>query len=370
MASSSFIRLLHINSYYFTNKIHYNFRNELEKKNVVNEYFVPLYKNAKNVFEDAGVNKFYIYKRYDKIFFFTKIIKAYFTLKKNNKLDQISLIHAHTLISDGLIAYLVYLIDKKKYVVTIRNTDINYFLPNFLFRFIGKIIIKNSNQVFCISPTYRDKVLSVFPDIPNTKFEVLPNGIDPYWSKNQKKESKKIDKNVINILFVGRLDQNKNLQLLLKFMKTYNDRVYILTIAGENVLNYDFAKIERSLPGSNRVVFLGHIDKIQNLLNVYRNNDVFVLLSYRETFGVSYIESLSQGLPIIYTENEGIDGFFRDGEVGYRSNPQNLGQLKANIDMIVENYPKLSQNAVTAIDKFQWSVIIQRYCTIVEKITK
>jgi glycosyltransferase involved in cell wall biosynthesis len=55
----------------------------------------------------------------------------------------------------------------------------------------------------------------------------------------------------------------------------------------------------------------------EKLLNNYRNSDIFIMPSYNETFGLVYIEAMSQGLPIIYTQNEGVDGYFKEGSVGY-----------------------------------------------------
>ena len=38
--------------------------------------------------------------------------------------------------------------------------------------------------------------------------------------------------------------------------------------------------------------------------------------SSNETFGLVFIEALSQSLPIIYTKGEGIDGYFKDDFIG------------------------------------------------------
>ena len=36
-----------------------------------------------------------------------------------------------------------------------------------------------------------------------------------------------------------------------------------------------------------------------------------------ETFGLVYGEAMSQGLPIIYSKGQGVDGYFKEGTVGY-----------------------------------------------------
>ena len=49
--------------------------------------------------------------------------------------------------------------------------------------------------------------------------------------------------------------------------------------------------------------------------------------SFPETFGLVYVEAMSQGLPIIYTKGQGIDGYFEDGKVGYPVNTKDSNDI-------------------------------------------
>lgn len=56
--------------------------------------------------------------------------------------------------------------------------------------------------------------------------------------------------------------------------------------------------------------------KDKDILKEYYNNAViFTMPSSYETFGLVYVEAMLQGLPILYTHNEGIDGFY-DEKIG------------------------------------------------------
>ena len=57
------------------------------------------------------------------------------------------------------------------------------------------------------------------------------------------------------------------------------------------------------------MTYYGEITDKKTLKNLYRENDMFVMPSKNETFGLVYIEALLQGLPILYAKNEGIEGF-------------------------------------------------------------
>jgi len=90
--------------------------------------------------------------------------------------------------------------------------------------------------------------------------------------------------------------------------------------------------------------------------------------SYNETFGLVYLEAMSQGLPIIHTKGQGIDGYFEDGTVGYSVNPKDIDDIVEKIKMIIHNYNKISKNCYNLVDNFSWDKITQTYCNIYSSI--
>lgn len=107
------------------------------------------------------------------------------------------------------------------------------------------------------------------------------------------------------------------------------------------------------------------------LMKEYSVADIFVMPSFTETFGLVYAEALSQGLPIIYTKNEGFDGFFSNGEIGKAVVAGNIGDIVNGIKYIIHNYNTI-QKRITTIDfeKFNWDKIsriyLKHYQTIVQ----
>ena len=64
-----------------------------------------------------------------------------------------------------------------------------------------------------------------------------------------------------------------------------------------------------SIKNDHSFEFVGKVDSLPVLKSYYERSDFFTMPSKAETFGLVYIEALLQGLPVMYTQNEGIDGF-------------------------------------------------------------
>ncbi|WP_347158206.1 glycosyltransferase family 4 protein [Pontibacter chitinilyticus] len=356
-------KALHINSYFLTNRIHYNFFKGVTAYRPDN-FLIPVYKHFK---EDhiEGMDIDYVFSGIDKKIFFTKIFKVLGLFYKK-KLDRdVDYIHAHTLISDGIPAYILSRLLKKKYVVTIRSTDVDFFIAgSSVFRIIAKRILADASMVFLVSPPHQKRIDALYPGLVSNKLFFLPNGIDKFWLENiYDRSSQQKTFETVNILFVGQIITRKKLDVLIEFISKYNDKRYNLTIVGKNTLELDFAEISKHIKEGNSINYLGEIRDPNRLLQVYRENDIFVLLSYSETFGVVYIEALSQGLPIVYTRNDGVDGYFEEGEVGYSCDYNSLDELKQRIDAILPQYNKMSMNATERAKNFDWQQLIEKYIT-------
>ncbi len=87
-----------------------------------------------------------------------------------------------------------------------------------------------------------------------------------------------------------------------------------------------------------------------------------------ETFGLVYIEAMSQGTPIIYSKNAGIDLFFNEGEVGYSVWHNDTSEWTDTILKISENYSNISKNCYEISKKFTWEKAISKFIKIYTEI--
>ena len=292
-------------------------------------------------------------------------------------MKSFDLIHAHTLFTDGNCARDIFKKYSIPYIVAIRNTDINIFFKKaFWLRRRGIQIMKDASAIIFLSPPYKKEVFFKYVPIEfASEFEkktyIIPNGIDDYWLNNinSKKDiisvKKRIDLKKIHLIYAGEISRNKNLDLTIKAVKILQQKGYAVRYCVVGKIRDDclYKKITKE-------PFVHYVEpqEKERLIGKYRDNDIFVMPSHTETFGLVYGEAMSQGLPVIYTRGQGFDGQFEEGEVGYAVDSNNAEEVVMRIIDICHNYEGMSQKCLCSVNKFRWDIIASRYAQIYEEI--
>lgn len=326
-----------------------------------------MYVNADRSLSNVDYRFSHILNFYHKVNYFKKIQVTFSDLEKNFDLQQVDLIHAHFLFSDGGIALEAKKKYGLKYIVAVRNTDINYFYKYGLhLRRKGNQILENAESVIFISPGHKKRLLKEYLSDDQAasliaRAHIIPNGIDEFWLINKFYRSS-ISNEGVGIIYVGEYSRNKNLETLIEAVKIlildYSLDV-TLTLVGEYGDN-----VERIISISDRLPWIKSYAKMdkEDVLFHLRNNQIFAMPSLKETFGLVYIEALSQGLPIIYTKGEGVDGYFDEGEVGYGVNPKSARDIASKvIDILKTDYLSMSNRCTQNSSKFNWDQISDDY---------
>ncbi|KGN98573.1 hypothetical protein HR11_08555 [Porphyromonas macacae] len=328
--------------------------------------------NRENIDKGIEIKYRHILNIYTRINFYAKRRIVFHDLKNLIPLPEITLTHAHTWYSDGAIALKIYQEYKIPYVVTIRNTDINLYYKRMLhLRKLGESILINSKRIIFISKSYQDKLFRMMKDSPilqkiKEKSFVIPNGVDSFWLENfYKKHSYK--HSPFRLIYVGKFDRGKNLNRVLAALAMLNNKTtggvdFHLTIIGGDADNKLYGKkIRKSLEKAPKYIsFIGKITNKNILLEKYREADAFIMPSLAETFGLVYIEAMSQGLPVLYSIEEGIDGYFTDKH-GCRVNPFKIQSIMDGIEALKENYYSYEINFSYLRNNFDWDQIAKRY---------
>lgn len=280
-----------------------------------------------------------------------------------------NLVHAHTLYSDGAVALLLKQQFGLPYVVAVRNTDVNVFMrwrPDL--SKIGQRVLREAVQVVFLSPAYRINLLSRLDRALRRSVEqnsvVLPNGLDPFWCSLAECNAR--TRRELRLLYVGDASPNKNISTMLRAVSLLAKRSTVeLTLVGSGgserrvrdwVEKHDFAR------------HLGRIDDREKLRSIYREHDIFVMPSFRETFGVVYLEALSQGLPVVHSRGQGVDGFFRPGTISEAVDPGNPSSIAAGIEMLVDRLDRVRPMAIAEARKFCWTHIAKAYAELYSQV--
>jgi len=301
----------------------------------------------------------------------SNLTRIFFILKKHRLLRSFEqkilsfkpdLIHAHTLFSDGVLAYEIYKKYSIPYIIAVRSTDTNSFLKyKRWLKGLGREILNNSERVIFISPSLQSQIVDIYGQGIINKSLIISNGIDKVFFKENIKP--KIISNNPSLLYVGTFIKRKNVLTLTNFAIMHG---YQLNIVGKK--GKQEKKILSKAQTHKNIHYLGSLNNINDLIQVYRNSDIFIMPSYNETFGLVYPEALSQGTPIIYSKGTGIDGIFKEGAVGYGVNPGNSDEWNDAINKIVKNYTELSNACINKSKKFNWDTIGKQYIELYNRI--
>src|SRR5690606_7630929 len=104
-------------------------------------------------------------------------------------------------------------------------------------------------------------------------------------------------------------------------------------------------------------------DKIFDLSKLkehFERTDIFAMPSKHETIGLVYVEAMLQGLPILYTANEGIDGFY-DEKIGEKVTSSEVKEIKEKLLTIMENYDSYTIPTSKLIENHNWENIALTY---------
>ncbi len=310
---------------------------------------------------------------FDRVLYFRKQSIIQRDIESKQLCKGVDVIHAHNLFSAGLAAHNLAEEYRIPYIVAVRNTDVNVFFHYMIhLRSLGVKLMRDAAAVVFLSPAYKRDVLKKYVppkyrDMISSKSYVIPNGIDGYYLDNEPQTAKELQPDSkIRLIYVGEVNTNKNVTTTLKACELLEKKGFVpkLTIVGRisdaqynSVIDNRFVQY---YPQSPKEVVLEHL----------RENDIFVMPSLQETFGLVYIEALSQGLPIVYSKGQGVDGYFDEGSVGYHVKPTKPGEIVESVEKIVKDYSSISKRCLEASRPFSWDEISKVYSNIYKKLFK
>jgi len=367
--------ILHICSYYDSSTTYQNQFNELSKLGVQQTVYIPIQQKIK-FGKNRLINKKNINFIYSPILnIFTRLSLAYKTqiIKKDIfskiSLKQFDIIHAHSLFSDGSIAKIINNYYHIPFIVSVRSTDINGLLrlkPYLSFK--AKKIMNDAKHIIPIAPWINKTLIQKYLQSKKCeqniiKIQMITNPIDSFWIENRINIANKFCD--IRLIYVGDSRKIKNIPIIINAVVWLNKKgtKTTLTLIGsiEKATNSLRNLIKKH---NNFIIYKGKISSKKDLMAEYRNANIFIMASFTETFGLVYLEALSQGLPVIYSKNTGIDGLFNDGQIGYSVNPHDVEEVANAILKTYDNYNRIVKNTHNLINAFHPEKIVKKLYTL------
>jgi L-malate glycosyltransferase len=202
-----------------------------------------------------------------------------------------------------------------KVLTTLHGTDITIVGQDPSFHAITKFSIEKSNGLSAVSKYLRDETQSVF-GCSACRIEVIPNFIDPtVYDRSryepQLREQVNGDKVLMHISNFRAVKRVRDVVGI--YARVAKEVPSVLVMVGDGPERIDAEQEARRLGVQDRVYFLGKLDAVAPLL---ASADLFLLPSQSESFGLSALEALATGVPVVGSRAGGLSEVVRDGETG------------------------------------------------------
>ena len=368
-------KIMHISNDFCLTKVHSMLYQELDGLGVEQTVFNPVRDAAlvgRNRFEGEHTTIIYAHavKSWHKFAYHLKRRHVFNEMVKRINPAEYSLTHATTLLTDGGLAYQLYKQYGIPYIVAVRNTDVNEFLKFMPHTWMdARKILSNAKKIIFINKGLRDDLVR-HPAIRGIaskieeKFMLMPNGINDYYLDHISHEQHKGH----GIVYVGRFSTRKNVVRLAKAVLRLRAQPQFadctLTLVGGGRADTD--EMERMIANYPEMFrYVEPITEPSKMCEVFANARMFAMPSLHETFGLVYIEALSQNLPVLYTKGQGVDGLLPPS-AGIAVNPYSIDDIANGLAILLTNEKAGNQEVI--FEQFRWSKIAEKYKEIYQNL--
>ncbi|WP_282018730.1 N-acetyl-alpha-D-glucosaminyl L-malate synthase BshA [Salegentibacter mishustinae] len=255
-------------------------------------------------------------------------------------------------------------------VTTLHGTDITLVGNHPFYKPAVTFSINNSDVVTSVSESLKEDTLKFFQI--RKKIEVVPNFID--CGKYDKKEftdcqremmadkKEKIITHISNFRKVKRIDDV--IKIFYEIQKKIDAKLMMVGEGPEKEMAEDLAE---ELHIEDKVMFLGQSHEIDKILCF---SDLFLLPSEKESFGLSALEAMVNGVAVISTNTGGLPEVNQHGISGYLSNVGDIEEMASNALKILQNeeiLEKFKQGARDVAEKFDIKNVVPLYEDIYTK---
>ncbi|MDD3520174.1 MAG: N-acetyl-alpha-D-glucosaminyl L-malate synthase BshA [Actinomycetota bacterium] len=289
---------------------------------------------------------------------------------------NLDIMHVHYAIPHAASAFLTKKImgenSNFKFITTLHGTDITIVGNHHSFYKLTKFCIENSNAITCVSNylkyltenTFRiDKEIQVIYNFINTR-EYIRN-------KSDKENMGIVKRGETGIIHISNFRAVKNIKNVIEIFNRVSKEVKAkLLLVGEGPDTALAKEMAKKFKIEEKIVFLSRKDNVIPFLN---SCDLYLLPSRSESFGVSALEALSCGLPVIGTEIGGLKEVVINGSCGFLHDPDDVEKMSESaIELLINKskFEEFSFNARKRALDFDSKKIIAEYIQLYERIIK
>jgi glycosyltransferase involved in cell wall biosynthesis len=228
-----------------------------------------------------------------------------------------------------------------------------------LLRYLDKKFAQDSDLILAFSEFMRREIERIY--LRPVKM-IGPLGVDLKGAKEESKGGEKI------LLTVNRLQPRKRIDILISALPSIIEeypKIKVL-IVGSGPEEMNLKRLVQELGLTEKVNFLGYVAD-EDLPNFYSLADIYIHLAKNEPFGLSVLEALAFGIPVISVKEGGPGELIKEGETGLFCEPNEKDLAKKTIYLLREEGErlKMGKKASSLVrEKFRWEDFIDRLSSL------
>lgn len=271
--------------------------------------------------------------------------RHHFQLKKILKEEKPNIVHLHVW-NPGACRYAFSAINKR--ITKIISTEHDPFPLFGLKKTFKKSALKKTDHTIAVSNRNKQLLLKLYPKLLKEKITTVHNGIDltnftkpilNFYTQDRNQLRHKLfnaTSEEFIIISIAELHPRKGLTYLIEaFKKVYETEPKTkLIIVGEGPQRKTLEKLIKKLELVNKIMLIG---KHENIAQILKSSNLFVLASVKEAFGLVLLEAMAAGLPIIASNTGGIPEIIENHKSGELVPPQDYNALADKIIEVMNN---------------------------------
>lgn len=261
-----------------------------------------------------------------------------------------------------------------KVVTTLHGTDITIVGQERSFHTITRFSIERSDRVTAVSDYLRDETYRAFGCV-GCNVQVVHNFINPELYDRANHEFP-IPSDVVNgrkvLMHISNFRPVKRVRDVVKvFARVAAEVPAMLVMVGDGPDRVEAEDEARQQGVSDDVLFLGKIDAIAPLLS---GADLFLMTTDKESFGLSALEALSCGVPVIGARAGGLPEVVTDGVTGVLCEVGDIDAMaSAGVALLRDPVRWSAMSAAAAADarhRFAEAAVVAKYEAIYEDVIR
>jgi len=241
-----------------------------------------------------------------------------------------------------------------------------------------KFSIKNSDKIIVMSSITRNIIIELGGE--PEKIIIIPNGfpheeIHSISNKNLRSKYNLRPKDFI-IISSGRNRPVKRMLLLfqaLLLLKKETNRFKCICVGPRENLS----RLIKNFDIEDMVILTGQIPSLNKkkpcyppyseLINLYRTANLYISVSYVESFNTSALEALACGTPVLVTKRQGIRDVIEEGVTGFtlqQDTPEDLADLLLNLIQKEDELENQREYIKKSVAHLTWNNVARKMCEV------